>query len=317
MPFNKATGRYELTKPQERRLASAVRAYNAAITRRSKELVDMGIEVAYALPARLTTREVAARINSAQDFRRIVGYANDVRRGRSSELTRILKSVNPDALELVRDSDGAVTTRYQQREKKYNRIAEKRAARKARRQMAVEMFKGDVAIDIDALSDPARAVLYDGTAMMDDTEGEWDDSYEDVDAQTKANWEFEDSRARRSAVEPHSMYQVYRDVWVNPANQHIQRPGYNALLDALDWLAVHRIDILNKMFNSGRDEIDVPYIVISGANNPYNSIPFDTRHERAVKFITGVAVDAGMGTDGLVKKQPMRYEKTFEITVKE
>ena len=317
MPFNRSIGRYELSKTQRVRLRKAVSAYNAAITRRSKELEALGIDGRYVLPKRLTQAEVAERIHSVQDFRRIVGYANDARRGRSSELTRILKSVNPDALELVRDSDGAVTTRYQQREMRYNRIAEKRAARKARRQMAEEMFKGDVSIDIDSLSDPARAVLYDGTAMMDDSEGEWDDSYEDVDAQTKANWEFEDSRARRAAVEPHAMYQVYRDAWVNPANQHIQRPGYNALLDALDWLAIHRIEILNKMFNSGRDEIDIPYIVISGANNPYNSIPFDTRHERAVKFITGVAVDAGMGADGLVKKQPSRYEKTFEITVKE
>ena len=108
------------------------------------------------------------------------------------------------------------------------------------------------------------------------------------------------------------------DDYIKTGNFLFQDPMINnALLDALDWLAVHRIDILNKMLNSGRDEIDIPYIVISGANNPYNSIPFDTRHERAVKFITGVAVDAGMGTDGLVKKQPMRYEKTFEITVKE
>lgn len=277
-----------------KRLASAVRAYNGAITRKQNYYRSIGApNLSRFLPQRVTTSSVMARITNVNDFRRIVGYANDAKRGRSSELTRILKSVNPNALDLVRTDSGAITTKYAKREKELNKRAVKRQALATRKNVETEFYDGDEFVDFVNISDPEYATLVNGTDLAQD-EGEPDDSVEDIDAQTKEEWEQEDARNKRAQVTPTAMYEVYRGVWTDPINMHSEMPGYQALIDALDWLAENKTDVLNKMFALGRDELDPDYITVSGGEkNPYVMTPYDVRHMRAVDYIVGKARSAG------------------------
>ncbi len=277
-----------------KRLASAVRAYNGAITRKQNYYRSIGApNLSRFLPQRVTTSSVMARITNVNDFRRIVGYANDAKRGRSSELTRILKSVNPNALDLVRTDSGAITTKYAKREKELNKRAVKRQALATRKNVETEFYDGDEFVDLVNISDPEYATLVNGTDLAQD-EGEPDDSVEDIDAQTKEEWEQEDARNKRAQVTPTAMYEVYRGVWTDPINMHSEMPGYQALIDALDWLAENKTDVLNKMFALGRDELDPDYITVSGGEkNPYVMTPYDVRHMRAVDYIVGKARSAG------------------------
>ena len=279
---------------RQKRLASAVRAYNGAITRKQNYYRSIGApNLSRFLPQRVTTSSVMARITNVNDFRRIVGYANDAKRGRSSELTRILKSVNPNALDLVRTDSGAITTKYAKREKELNKRAVKRQALATRKNVETEFYDGDEFVDLVNISDPEYATLVNGTDLAQD-EGEPDDSVEDIDAQTKEEWEQEDARNKRAQVTPTAMYEVYRGVWTDPINMHSEMPGYQALIDALDWLAENKTDVLNKMFALGRDELDPDYITVSGGEkNPYVMTPYDVRHMRAVDYIVGKARSAG------------------------
>ena len=281
------------------RLRSAVRSYNAALTRRVRELADMGMgHLASALPERVTVQGIMERVNDVNDFRRIVGYRNDARRGRTSELTRILRSVDPSALDVVPDKlTGAQTTRYAQREEGLNRRAIARAARRAAEQMASTLYEGDLPRDLDAMTPVERATAMADTDMMPPDEGEPDDALTDVDADTLTRWRQEDAQRKRSQVQPISMFYVYLRTWENPLNKHQLFDGYQRMIDALTWLATKRPDVLNKMFNSGRDEIDPDYITESGGlTNPYIHIPFETRHNRAVRYVVDIAVHAGMDT---------------------
>ena len=277
-----------------KRLASAVRAYNSAITRKQNYYRSIGApNLSRFLPQRVTTSSVMARITNVNDFRRIVGYANDAKRGRSSELTRILKSVNPNALDLVRTDRGAITTKYSKREKELNKRAVKRQALATRKNVETEFYDGDEFVDLVNISDPEYATLVNGTDLAQD-EGEPDDSVEDIDAQTKEEWEQEDARNKRAQVTPTAMYEVYKGVWTDPINMHSEMPGYQSLIDALDWLAENKTDVLNKMFALGRDELEPDYITVSGGEkNPYVMTPYDVRHMRAVDYIVGKARSAG------------------------
>lgn len=246
------------------------------------------------LPARMTVEGVKARIRTVNDFRRIVGYKSDWTHGRTSELTRILKMVNQNALEFIHDRAGGMTTRYAEREYKLNQRAIRRQRRKTERDMHTELYDGDDAIPDwqDALG---RAVERDGNDLARDDEGEPDSSVEDgLDPAEVERWRREDAARKREQVTPDAMYEVYMSVWRDPMNFHSAMPGYNDLIKAMDWLVENRPDVLNKMFASGRDEIDPWYITESGgASNPYVNTPYETRHNRAVMYITGVAANAG------------------------
>lgn len=277
------------------RLTKAVRAYNRAITLKEKELESSGAEyLSGFLPPKTTVADVKARIFTLNDFRRIVGYKSDAKRGRSSELTRILKSYNPNALSFTRDSVGNIVTQYQKKETKLNKQAIERERTRRRKGMMEDAFPGDTPLDFESMSEVEyRTAMEDNDLTLDD-EGEPDDSYEDVDPQTKAKWEFEDSRNKRSQVMPDAMVAVYLDVWMNPINFHSSMAGYQDLIDAINWMLENNVNALNKMFDSGYDEIDPQFITESGgARNPYNNIDYETRHNRAVRFVVNWARKAG------------------------
>lgn len=277
------------------RLRSAVRAFNAAITRREHELDDEGQSILKGyLPSRVTVEGIMSRVHSANDFRRIVGYRSDRKHGRYSELTRVLKSVNRDALDITTDNLGRLTTKYSERQYGLDMRAIRRQRQKTLEDIGREFFEGDDAYDMDELSPAKYGTLTTDNDLMPEDEGEFDDSYTDVDSDTLKRWEQEDASRKREQVAVDAMYEVYRDTWTATSNRHADMGGYQELLDALDWIAENGPAYLNKLFALGYDELDPSYISESGGeSNPYVNTPYETRHNRAVRFVVDRARKVG------------------------
>lgn len=284
---------FRWTPTRLNRVRAAVRAWNAAITRRERELRDAGMGTyVWNLPARRTVEQVMGRIHTANDFRRIVGYSGDARR-RPSEMQRILRTVRPDALELT-TYQGAVTTNFGVRQRRADEIAIRREAARRRRLDESVLYDGDVGRDMSRLSAPRRAVAQDGNDLVRDDAGVRDDSVVDVDRDTLERWRQEDATAKRYEMGYVYEANLYLDVWMNPLNFHNVMGRYKEMIQAIDWMQSHRPDVLSKMFDSGRDELDPQYITESGGtSNPYVNIPYETRHMRAVQYVTGMARRAG------------------------
>lgn len=277
------------------RLRSAVRAFNAAITRRERELDDEGQSILKGyLPSRVTVEGIMSRVHSVNDFRRIVGYKSDRKHRRYSELTRALKTVNRDALDITTDELGRLTTKYSERQYKLDMRAIRRQRKKTLEDIGREFFEGDDAYDMDELSPAKYGTLTSGNDLMPEDEGEVDDSYTDVDPDTLKRWEQEDASRKREQVAVDAMYEVYRSTWMAVSNHHADMGGYQELLDALDWMAENEPAYLNKLFALGYDELDPSYISESGGeNNPYVNTPYETRHNRAVRFVVDRARKVG------------------------
>lgn len=246
------------------------------------------------LPEKKTVEDIKSRIYTVNDFRRIVGYKNDVAHGRYSELTRVLKKANPHALDIVEDKQGHLTTNYEIKQFQYDKAAIRRNTKLKRELLSTELFEGDQAVDFDSLSEPELGTLSSNTDILPEDAGEPDDSVEDVDQETLAKWRREDARRKRQQMMPDPMFEVYMDTWKDPKNNHQVMPGYQDLIDAMEWMLHNRVDALNKMFAEGWDELDPNYITESGTPwNPYVNIPYETRHNRAVKFIVNRARAVG------------------------
>ena len=277
------------------RLRSAVRAFNAAITRRERELDDEGQSILKGyLPSRVTVKGIMSRVHSVNDFRRIVGYKSDRKHHRYSELTRVLKTVNRDALDITTDEFGRLTTKYSERQYKLDMRAIRRQRQKTLEDIGREFFEGDDAYDMGELSPAKYGTLTSDNDLMPEDEGEPDDTYTDIDPDTLKRWEQEDASRKREQVAVDAMYEVYRSTWTAVSNHHADMGGYQELLDALDWMAENESAYLNKLFALGYDELDPSYISESGSeNNPYVNTPYETRHNRAVRFVADRARKVG------------------------
>lgn len=246
------------------------------------------------LPDKVTVEGIKSRIYNTNDFRRIVGYKNDVAHGRYSELTRVLKKANPHALDIVEDKQGHLTTNYEIKQLRYDMAAIRRNTKLKRELLSTELFEGDRAVDFDSLSEPELGTISSNTDILPEDAGEPDESVEDVDQETLAKWRREDARRKRQQMMPDPMFEVYMDTWKDPRNNHQVMPGYQDLIDAMEWMLHNRVDALNKMFAEGWDELDPNYITESGDPwNPYVNIPYETRHNRAVRFIVNRAKAVG------------------------
>lgn len=277
------------------RLRSAVRAFNAAITRRERELDDEGQSILKGyLPSRVTVEGIMLRVHSVNDFRRIVGYKSDRKHHRYSELTRVLKTVNRDALDITTDELGRLTTKYSERQYKIDMRAIRRQRQKTLEDIGREFFEGDDAYDMDEVSPAKYGTLTSDNDLMPEDEGEPDDTYTDIDPDTLKRWVQEDASRKREQVAVGAMYEVYRTTWTAASNRHADMDGYQELLGALDWLAENESAYLNKLFALGYDELDPGYISESGGeNNPYVNTPYETRHNRAVSFVVDRARKVG------------------------
>lgn len=286
---------FNWTASRLNRLRSAVRAFNAAITRRERELDDEGQSILKGyLPSRVTVEGIMSRVHSVNDFRRIVGYKSDMRHHRYSELTRVLKTANRDALDITTDELGRLTTKYSERQYRLDMRAIRRQRQKTLEDIGREFFEGDDAYDMDELSPAKYGTLTSDNDLMPEDEGEPDDTYTDVDPDTLKRWEQEDASRKREQVAVDVMYEVYRATWTAVSNRHADMGGYQELLDALDWMAENESAYLNKLFALGYDELDPSYISESGGEgNPYVNTPYETRHNRAVRFIVDRARKVG------------------------
>lgn len=286
---------FNWTASRLNRLRSAVRAFNAAITRRERELDDEGQSILKGyLPTRVTVEGIMSRVHSVNDFRRIVGYKSDRKHRRYSELTRVLKTVNRDALDITTDELGRLTTKYSERQYNLDMRAIRRQRQKTLEDIGREFFEGDDAYDMDEVSPAKYGTLTSDNDLMPEDEGEADDSYTDVDPDTLKRWEQEDASRKREQVAVDAMYEVYRTTWTATDNRHSAMGGYRELLDALDWMAENGSAYLNKLFALGYDELDPSYISESGGeNNPYVNTPYETRHNRAVRFVVDRARKVG------------------------
>lgn len=286
---------FNWTASRLNRLRSAVRAFNAAITRRERELDDEGQSILKGyLPSRVTVEGIMSRVHSVNDFRRIVGYDSDRKHHRYSELTRVLKTVNRDALDITTDELGRLTTKYSERQYKLDMQAIRKQRKKTLEAIGREFFEGDDAYDMDELSPAKYGTLTSDNDLMPEDEGEPDDSYTDVDPDTLKRWELEDATRKREQVDVQAMYELYRSVWTAVSNHHADMSGYQELLDALDRMAENEPAYLNKLFALGYDELDPSYISESGGeSNPYVNTPYETRHNRAVRFVVDRARKVG------------------------
>jgi hypothetical protein len=232
------------------------------------------------LPDRVTVEGIKNDVKNVNDFRRIVGYANDRKRGRPSKLDRILKSVNPDALEF-RESDKL--TNYQHKEKQYNiradRRRQKRELAEERKRRADEGLK-----PIEEMSEAEYATFISDTDM-DSMIGEPDDEYYETDEERRARWEAEDAERKRVASQVESKVEVYLGVWKDPKNRHHLQEGYDELINAMEWMQREEPAYLLHLFNRGDQELIPDYIYINTKTLAYLSESPETRHDRAVAYV--------------------------------
>ena len=168
---------FNWTASRLNRLRSAVRAFNAAITRRERELDDEGQSILKGyLPSRVTVEGIMSRVHSVNDFRRIVGYKSDRKHRRYSELTRVLKTVNRDALDITTDELGRLTTKYSERQYNLDMRAIRRQRQKTLEDIGREFFEGDDAYDMDEVSPAKYGMLTSDNDLMPEDEGEVEDS---------------------------------------------------------------------------------------------------------------------------------------------
>lgn len=279
-----------------KRLQVAVRAYNQRITKRVNQYIKAGnTEYASILrniqPA-ITVNDIKKQIHSVEDFERIVGYQGQRKQGNPSRLDRILASVDPDSLDIELTDDGIYQTRYSVFEYENDVKALRELAQSERENMSKPLYDGDKIYNTSTMSEPEKASYADSTDLYEDSEGESDDSYTDIDPQTKANWDKEDAMNKRSQVTPVAKYDNYIFEWTAPFNRHSELDNYQDMLNVLDWLVKNHCDVLNKHFNGGADEVEPTYLLLSGG--PYENMgSFEERHSRAYKYWLLVAQSVG------------------------
>lgn len=273
------------------RLASAVRAYNSAITNKVKELQKEGryteANVILENHPKVKTSEIKEMIHSVSDFRRLVGYKNDKYKGRPSELDRVLKSVNPKALEVVYDtSTDAFTTQYSVSQmKRSERILRKRKKHELE-DLQTKLHDADQSFDIFNMSQAELGTLLNNTDLLEG--GEYDDLFGTKGGSLQRRVDLLNEIYFGSID---AKFDEYVKIWENPVHKHAELGGYNLLLDILTWLKNNKPWTLNKEFNMGADEVSPEYLLSSGG--PYQNIDFETRHNRALNYWTRVAAANG------------------------
>ena len=276
------------------RLRSAVRSYNAAITRREKELAAAGLEdYAQFLPKRTTVAETKKRIHDKNDYRRIVGYSSDEKRGRTSELNRILKKNDARALEVIETAEGAITTKYTHDKLRRDKAAKRRRDNRIIRNLGRKLTPADTAFDLDGMSEAEQAAFLNGSGVhLDD--GEYDASYDEgYSPQELYDFDVSDAAGDAEGYTVWEYLENWLESWTDPANQHMGLPGFADVVDALQWMAVHARDFLEKLFVTGRDEMDIGFLVVSPSSTGYDDLPTESRHSRVVGFVTDAAHAAG------------------------
>lgn len=270
------------------RLSNAVRAYNAAITRKSNvpvnnldELTEQAIF--NSLARKVTVEEIKSRIKTENDFRRIVGYPSDKYHGKPSELDRILKSVDPHALDIVPSPNkrGGYDLKYNIYKNKVLKREREQNINERRDNMGKSLYPDDPRTEpLDTEYTPKYANDIDNNDLGLNDDGERDYSIEDQEPTVYNGWEAEDNARYSQRVTPTAKLDEYMSELTSFTWHHRLRTGYADFVYALEWLADNRPDILNKTFDAGYDWVDPLYLYESG-DVPYSNIDIEYRYANA------------------------------------
>lgn len=221
------------------------------------------------------------------------------------------------ALDVLQSDNGTRRTRWEKELLEENAAHQRAERERQTSNMETELYDGDEAVDFESMSPTERATAYAGNDLIPDDVGEADPSVEDVDAQTKARWEFDDSVMKEARSNVASKFWEYHGVWTADKNRHMKMPRGYEVASALTWLYENRPDVLEKMFNSGRDEMVVDYIYLNPKSTVYASIPLDDRHMNAASYILGEYEKVRAKTLHAAKRKTTTREERIEDAVEE
>lgn len=227
------------------------------------------------LPGEFTVEFLNDVIRSEDDFYRWVDDGGVLDKAKDSSTFDVL--VSPD---------GTRKSRFSKELQEENKeIMEAERARQVQN-LGTELYEGDEVMDVSTMSETQKATLYADNDLLPDDVGERDRTVEDVDEATRARWETEDAMREVSRANVSAKFDEYYGVWTSAKSRHMGMPQGKVVADNLTWLYEHRPDVLEKMFNSGKDEMQVDYIYLTPSNKAWANIPHDERHENVVNYIT-------------------------------
>lgn len=221
------------------------------------------------------------------------------------------------AFDVLQSDSGTRRTRWEKELMEENAAQQRAERERQTANMETELYDGDEAVDFSSMSPTERATAYAGNDLIPDDAGEPDPSVEDVDEQTKARWEFDDSVNKLARSNIHAKFWEYYGVWTADKNRHMKMPRGSETASALTWLYENRPDVLEKMFNSGRDEMVVDYIYLNPTSTVYASIPLDERHANAASYILNEYSKVLASTEHAAKRSSSTREERIDDAVEE
>ena len=196
------------------------------------------------------------------------------------------KAKKKGIFDVLVSSNGEYKSRFSKEVVEENRQLRESERSRQTENLGTELYPGDEVVDVESMSDTEKATLYADNDLLPDNVGEPDLSVEDVDASTKAKWETEDAMREASRSSVSEKFYEYYGVWTSAASRHMQQTGGRIVADNLQWLYDNRPDVLEKMFNSNKDEMVVDYIYNTPKSKVYANIPYDDRHQNVVSYVT-------------------------------
>lgn len=278
------------------RTSAAVRAYNRAITMQERVNIAAGEEWKNGfLPERVTVADVRERIHDVNDYRRIVGYRNDAAHGRPSELDRVLKKVNPTALDVVGDENGEPVTRYVKKEVKYA-ARQKERARKRNAEIVEKKYLDHIA-GLTSLPAPepiepsfAEELLsYSESAYVPTDAGFVDEDYYQEETYNDELRRLQLENARESVS---GRYDEFLALWTDDSMGHQELDGYDDVMDAMRWMWENYPGDLGYLLDEEVTQNDWLYESPKSHTNYYNK-GFERRHSETVDKVIETAESLG------------------------
>lgn len=243
------------------------------------------------LPDRVSVSDVRDRIHDVNDYRRIVGYKNDAAHGRPSELDRVLKKVNPTALDVVADENGEPVTRYVKKEVKYA-TRQKERARKRHAEIAERKYLEDMAAQTSLPApepiEPSFAeelLGYSESAYVPTDAGYVDDDYYQEETYNDELRRLHQESARESVS---GRYDEFLAIWTDDSMGHHDLDGYDDVMDALRWMWENQPGELGYLLDDEVTQNDWLYESPKSHTNYYNK-NFEKRHYETVDKVIETA----------------------------
>lgn len=264
---------FELTPEDRAALLKAVRGWNGTITFHEARLKLRGLEKEdnlISIPPRRTLKGEVEKISSYDDFEAVMNELELIRKPGMLNFSGHIELSDPKRpynKVFLSNIDYELYNSYEGDE----RLSER------------ELNREHIP-ELDEMSAPAYAATMDGTDLYEADEGEIDTSVEE-EITPLVEWErkSQDSIAHRFSNRTSSKAKNYLTEWQAAYNFHSTMNGYRQLIDDIDYLYENYPRDLERLFNMGYRELDIPWINIS--NPTYIEIEFEKRHVMAVRFV--------------------------------